>query len=92
MVNILAMKSSVSGVFNVACGTQLDLIQLLEIIADVSGIRVPVEFAQAAAGDVRHSVADISVAWEILGYVPGCLVREGLGETVRWFTRVESPQ
>ena len=83
--NIRAMESSVSGVFNVACGTQLDLIQLLEIIADVSGFRVAVEFAQAAAGDVRHSVADISVAKEMLGYAPGCSVREGLGEMVRWF-------
>jgi len=82
--NILAMESPVSGVFNVACGTQLNLIELLEIIANVSGIRVPVTFAPSAAGDVRHSVADIAVAQEILGYTPRCSVREGLGETVDW--------
>lgn len=83
--NILAMESPVSGVYNVASGSQLDLMELLEIVANVSGIRVPVEFVQPAAGDVRHSVADIAVAQEILGYVPGCSMREGLGETVQWF-------
>jgi UDP-glucose 4-epimerase len=56
--NILAMEAGKAGVYNVAGGSQLNLIELLEIIADVSGIRVPVEFAQPAAGDVRHSLAD----------------------------------
>ncbi len=36
------------------------------------------------AGDVRHSVADISLAKSLLGYEPVCSFEEGLAETVEW--------
>jgi UDP-N-acetylglucosamine 4-epimerase len=36
-------------------------------------------------GDVRHSLADITRARELLGYAPGYSVREGLIETAKWW-------
>lgn len=83
--NILAMDAGKAGVYNVACGTQINLLELLEIISDVCGVKVPVTFEKVAQGDVRFSVADIAGAKEALGYVPEYSVQEGLVETVRWF-------
>ncbi|MFV1973775.1 MAG: LPS biosynthesis protein WbpP, partial [Thiohalobacterales bacterium] len=37
------------------------------------------------AGDVRHSLADISKAKELLGYEPSHRITEGLGEAMDWY-------
>lgn len=37
------------------------------------------------SGDVRHSLADISKAQQLLGYVPTHRLREGLSEAVEWY-------
>ena len=80
--NILAMESSMSGVYNVARGSQMNLLELLEIIVDLSGIRVPVTFASSASGDVWHSSADITLARNTLGYNPIYTVKTGFLETI----------
>jgi UDP-glucose 4-epimerase len=85
--NILAMSGDVPGVFNVARGTQINLLELVDMIAEITGITVAVTFAPPAKGDVRDSVADISRAKESLGYVPRYSVREGLEETIKWFRK-----
>ena len=83
--NIRAMKSGQGGVFNVACGTRINLLELVGMIAEITGISVPVTFASPAKGDVRDSLADITLAKESLGYSPECLVYEGLEQTIAWF-------
>ena len=37
------------------------------------------------AGDVRHSLADISKAAELLGYAPTHRINEGLAEAMDWY-------
>jgi UDP-N-acetylglucosamine 4-epimerase len=37
------------------------------------------------AGDVRHSLADVSKAGRLLGYVPSHRFRDGLSETMGWY-------
>jgi len=41
-------------------------------------------FADARPGDVRHSVASIDAARELLGFAPTVGLEEGLAATVRW--------
>lgn len=83
--NLMAMKSERGGVFNVACGTRINLLELVGMIAEITGISVPVTFVPPAKGDVRDSLADITLAKESLGYAPGCSVYEGLEKTIEWF-------
>ena len=83
--NILAMEAGKAGVFNVARGSRLNLLGLLEIISDVCGETVPVTFAAAAPGDVRDSVADISLITKYFGYHPRYSIPAGLEETLGWF-------
>lgn len=43
--------------------------------------------APVRAGDVRHSLADITVARELIGYEPFATLESGLAETIEWYRR-----
>ena len=92
--NVLAATTpaDVTGqVFNVACGERLTLRQLHDSIAAVllqrgaiSSIPLPA-WQPFRPGDIRHSLADISKATELLGYEPGCTLTAGLKEASEWY-------
>jgi UDP-N-acetylglucosamine 4-epimerase len=78
-------------VYNVAVGDRTSLVHLHDLIAQmlvaekaVASVAAPA-FAPFRAGDVRHSLADISKARTQLGYEPTHDVRKGMGEAVRWY-------
>ncbi len=85
----------VGQVMNVANGQHISLNQLLqELIALTGGSQVAAEFKPARAGDVKHSLADISRAREFLGYEPQVNLRTGLQKTIEWWkqSRFNRPQ
>lgn len=83
--NLLAAQTEgVSGAFNVGCGTSIGIKKLSEILREIVGLAVSVRYESSRKGDVRHSEADISAAKQILGYIPGVTLRDGLEEYVRW--------
>ncbi len=84
--NVLAMQApDVAGeVFNVAVGDRVSLNELLRQIGEVTGREIAAEHAEARAGDVRHSLADVGKARERLGYAPKVTLAEGLRRTIEW--------
>ena len=90
--NIRAMESREQGVFNIACGKQINLLKLADMIMETSRITVPITFGPAAAGDVRDSLADITRAQERLEYGPVYSVKMGLEETILWYKKSEGGQ
>jgi UDP-glucose 4-epimerase len=93
--NLLAANApaeKVSGrVFNVATGSRITLNEVVEILRDLTGYSGTVEYGPERAGDVKHSLADISLAKECLGYEPVVDFREGLKRTVEWYRSQETP-
>lgn len=85
--NLLAAERSeaVGEVINVACGERITLNRLLAELRDILGVDTPAEHGPPRAGDVRHSLADISKAHRLLGYDPGIALREGLERTAAFF-------
>ncbi len=87
--NLLAAHAdaaAVSGqVMNLATGHRITLNQVVEILRDLTGYEGPVHHAEPRAGDIRHSLADISLAHRLLGYQPAINFREGLRRTVEWY-------
>ena len=77
-------------VFNVAVGERTSLLELFGLIRDglrdrqVHYDRNPVT-AEFRAGDVRHSLADISKAGRMLGYTPTHNVQRGLTAALPWY-------
>jgi UDP-N-acetylglucosamine 4-epimerase len=84
-------------VFNVACGERTTLNQLFALIrAEAARFRPEAARARPTyrdfrAGDVRHSLADVSRARGLLGYEPTHSVREGLAEAATWYARAAEP-
>jgi UDP-glucose 4-epimerase len=72
-------------VFNVACGRQYNLLELIAAINRVLGTKIEPIFAPARAGDVRDSLADITPAREALGYEPTIDFDEGLRRSIDYY-------
>ena len=69
-------------VVNIACGARYSLLELLEAMGELLGVRAECDFEPARAGDVRDSEADIRLADELLGYRVIVPFMEGLRATI----------
>jgi len=84
-------EEAVNQVYNVAVGDRTSLNELYEAIRVLLKEKFPyLENASATyrdfrAGDVRHSLADISKARNLLGYEPTHRIHEGLAEAMDWY-------
>jgi UDP-glucose 4-epimerase len=87
--NLLAVNAPaerVAGqVFNVATGTRVTLNETVVILSKLTGYTGPVHHSEARTGDVKHSLADITLARKALGYEPSVPFEEGLRRTVQWY-------
>ena len=87
--NLLAARTTadVSGkVFNVATGRSTTLLQAYEEIKRVVGYTGGINFKPERNGDIKHSLADISLAQETFGYKVLADFRYGLEQTIAWAT------
>ncbi len=83
--NIRAMESDAQGVFNVAYGHRISLINLARTIMDALGEDLPLKYEAGRPGDIHDSLADISAAQKAFGYAPDYSVTTGLKETIAWY-------
>ncbi len=87
--NLLAARSArplAGEVINVACGQRVTVTELAKQAAAALGKPdlTPV-YAAERTGDVKHSVAELSRAKEMLGYQPVMPFSEGLRATLEWY-------
>jgi nucleoside-diphosphate-sugar epimerase len=89
--NLLACQapaSEVAGkVFNVATGRRADLNETFRILKKLTGYSGEAKYGPERAGDVKHSLADLSRAEKHLGYRPSVDFEEGLRRTIEWYRR-----
>jgi UDP-glucose 4-epimerase len=76
---------AVGEVFNIGCGNQTSLNQLLGILSRILEREAKPIYKPARTGDVKHSVADVTKARDMLGYSPAVTLREGLEKVVDWY-------
>lgn len=82
----LAPAKDVNGrVFNVATGTRYSLNQTFELLRKIIGFSGAAKYAPPRTGDIRHSLADISMAQKHFGYSADVSFEEGLKRTVEWY-------
>jgi UDP-N-acetylglucosamine 4-epimerase len=74
-------------VLNIACGERITINQLFEILREKTQSAVKPNHREARSGDIRDSLADISLAHELIGYAPQTKVKQGLEITVEWFKK-----
>ncbi len=87
--NLLAARAegAAGRVCNVGCGRRHTLNRLIEVLQELLHTSVRPRYLPDRPGDVRHSLADISVARSALGYEPAVGFEEGLRRTVDWYRR-----
>jgi nucleoside-diphosphate-sugar epimerase len=90
--NLLAMDAgdAAGKIFNVACGERITLNRLVGELRELLGSEVEPIYAAPRAGDIRHSLADLSRARSELGYRPAIGLREGLEQTIQHFRNAEA--
>jgi nucleoside-diphosphate-sugar epimerase len=90
--NLLAMDApdAWGGVFNIACGEDHSLNELVEILNRLLDRDLEPIHAARRPGDVQRSWADISRAEQVLGYVPEVDFEEGVRRTIAAYEEAES--
>lgn len=71
--------------FNIAVGKRFNLNQTFQILQKLTGFAEPPDRGPAREGDIKHSLADISLAQKHLGYKVLVNFEEGLRRTVEWY-------
>jgi UDP-N-acetylglucosamine 4-epimerase len=78
-------NEAVNQVYNIACGTETSLSDVFELLKSIAGSDLAPKYGPERKGDVKHSLADISKAKNLLHYEPIVSVRDGLKETFDWY-------
>ena len=79
--------SAVGQVINIANGERISLNHLLDELKKLTGkTEVVADYQEPRAGDVKHSLADISRARNLLGFEPKVDLRTGLRQTIDWWS------
>ena len=90
--NLLAARcdAALNGeVITVACGLRVSVNELAAMMAEMMGRpELTPAHEPDRVGDVKHSLADLSLAHRLLGYEPIVAFREGLAPTVAWYEQV----
>jgi len=92
--NLLACKApaakAAGQVFNVATGRRVTLNETFKALQDLTSYKGKPNHEAERAGDIKHSLADISKAEAGLGYYPKVDFEEGLRRTVEWYRKSEA--
>lgn len=85
--NLLACTApgAAGKVFNIACAERTTLLDVLARLATITGRPVVPIHEPERAGDIKHSLADITRARQILGYTGRVDFATGLARTVEWY-------
>jgi nucleoside-diphosphate-sugar epimerase len=79
-----AEPAAAGRVMNVAVGTSYTLNALVRTLNELLDVDLEPDYAAPRPGDVRESLADISLARELIGYEPTVGFGDGLERTIAW--------
>jgi len=85
--NVLAARAAKTEgeAVNIACGKAVTVNEIIDMINAAVGKSVEAVYTDPRPGDVKHSLADISLARELIGYEPVVSFEEGLEKAIAWY-------
>jgi UDP-glucuronate 4-epimerase len=83
---LLAMDRGPQGfrTYNLGSGSPIQLMTLVEALADLTGTHPEIDHAPVPLGDVEATYADIARAQRELGWEPKVMLRDGLESVIAW--------
>jgi nucleoside-diphosphate-sugar epimerase len=85
--NLLAAraKQTKGEVVNIACGEVVTVNEIIDTINRLLGKKIRPIYEPVRPGDVKHSLADITVAKKLLGFKPVVSFKDGLKKAIEWY-------
>ncbi|MBI2187588.1 MAG: NAD-dependent epimerase/dehydratase family protein [Acidobacteria bacterium] len=81
-----ATRGKPGGVYNIGGGSRVQLLDVFELIRQVTGRPLRVERLEPQRGDMRDTYADTTRARADLGFAPGVTLEQGLRAQYEWMT------
>ena len=87
--NLLAARAehTEGQVLNIACGKAVTVNEIIEVINDLLGKNIKPLYADPRPGDVKHSLADITLARKTIAYKPTIQFKAGLQKAIDWYCK-----
>ncbi len=87
--NLLAAraKQTKGEIVNIACGEAVTVNAIIDMINEILGKDIKPIYAPARPGDVKHSLADITLAEKLIGFKPKVSFRDGLKKAINWYRK-----
>ncbi len=85
--NLLAASAEMTQgqVINIACGCSITVNNIISMINHSLGKDIKPIYTDPRLGDVKHSLADITSAHNLIGYEPTVSFEQGLQEAINWY-------
>ena len=85
--NLLAAraKHTAGEVVNIACGQAITVNAVIDMINEVVGKNVKPKYDAPRPGDVKHSLADITLAKKLINFKPTVSFKQGLQKAIDWY-------
>ena len=85
--NLLAAraKRTQGEVVNIACGQAVTVNEIIDMINNLLGKNVKPQYTDPRPGDVKHSLADITAAKNLIDYQPKVSFNDGLRLAIDWY-------
>jgi UDP-glucose 4-epimerase len=81
---LAAARHGQAGIWNIGNGTEVSVLELATMIADITGDSTQAQFAAARAGEVQRSALVPEQARRVLGWQPATPLADGVAAVVRW--------
>ncbi|MFE0017823.1 UDP-glucuronic acid decarboxylase family protein [Mesorhizobium sp. NPDC059054] len=85
LISLMETSDEVTGPINIGNPGEFTMLELAELVLELTGSRSKIEFLPLPIDDPRQRQPDISVAKDVLGWTPRTPLREGLGKTIAYF-------
>ncbi|MHC4528592.1 MAG: NAD-dependent epimerase/dehydratase family protein, partial [Planctomycetota bacterium] len=74
-------------VVNIACGRSITVNEIIDLINNLLAKNVKPKYTNPRPGDVKHSLADVTQAKELLGFTPAVSFETGLENAIEWYKK-----
>ena len=81
----LAPKEACGLAYNIAFGERFTVNQMYKLMCQQLDVDIEPKYVELRAGDIKHSLADVSAAQRLLGYSPDWSFSQGFVEAVMWY-------
>ena len=85
--NLLAARAehTEGQVLNIACGQAVTVNAIIDMINELLGKNIQPIYTDPRPGDVKHSLADITLAEKLIAYKPKVPFKQGLQKAIDWY-------